>query len=381
MASIAKKSSREEWIGGVRLPRMRLLPLLLRTLAFVALAAPASLLLPSPARAQPTGCGVGEWVCHQTADGLHPDGVEQALVWLMNRARQDPSAEADFLAGLDDPVVRQAVDDVYQVDLDLMQDEFDAIAPKPPAAFDRRLYTAALGHANLMISEDQDNPPCGTSGLPPCQLERVAPAGFFFVAGGLRGNSFGFADGPILAHAAWNIDWAFSSDGMFPGRVHRLGVMSEPGDGTTQVLTNVGIAAVEATGGNLGPLVVVADYANANNAVGDHYDRFLVGTVWEDLDHDGLYDPGEGKPGVGVTTDTAAWTATTSLGGGYAIPILDPGPVEVTFSGGGVATFTTTAQVGTESVLVDYVVPEPGAFAAALAALVALATSRRSRVD
>jgi hypothetical protein len=358
---------------------MRLLLPLLRTFALVALVAAAASLLAAPAQAQQTGCGVGEWVCHKTADGLHPDGVEQALVWLMNRARQDPSAEAGFLAGIDDPVVRQAVDDVYQVDLDLMQAEFDAIAPKPPAAFDRRLYAAALAHANLMIAEDQDNPPCGTSGLPPCQLERVAPAGFFFVAGGLRGNSFGFADGPILAHAAWNIDWAFAADGMFPDRVHRKGVMSDPGSGTTQVLTNVGLAAVEATGENLGPLVVVADYANANNAVGDHYDRFLVGTVWEDLDHDGLYDPGDGKSGVAVTTDTAAWTATTSPGGGWAIPILDPGPVEVTFSGGGVPPFTTTAQVGTDSVLVDYVVPEPSALASAIAALLTLATTRRSK--
>lgn len=354
---------------------MRLSFPLLRILALVVV--PTSF-LPAPARAQ-TGCGVGEWVCHKTADGLHPDGIEQAAIWLMNRARQDPSAEGAFLTALDDPTVRDAVDNVYEVDLDLMQDEFDAIAPKPPAAFDRRLYAAALAHANLMIAEDSDNPPCGTSGLPPCQLDRVAPAGFFFVAGGLRGNSFGFASSPLLAHAAWNIDWAFADDGMFPGRVHRMGVMSDPDVQTTQVLTNVGLAAVDTTDvpdSNLGPLVVVADYANANNAVGDHYDRFLVGTVWEDLDADGVYDPGEGKAGVSVTTDTAAWNATTSPGGGYAIPILDPGAVEVTFSGGGVETFETTAQVGTESVLVDYLVPEPGALLSGLVSLIALGASR-----
>jgi hypothetical protein len=357
---------------------MRLLPLRFRVL--FALVVPA-FLLPITASAQT--CGVGEWVCHVTADGLHPNGVEQAIVWLMNRARQDPSAEGAFLANLDDPVVRQAVDDVYQVDLDQLQDEFDAIAPKPPAAFDRRLYDAALAHANYMISTDSDNPPCGLAdGKPPCQLERVAPAGFFFVAGGLRGNSFGFATSPILAHAAWNIDWALTADGMFPGRVHRKGVMSDPDAVTTQVLTNVGLAAVDASGvpdTNLGPLVVVADYANANNAVADHYDRFLVGTVWEDLDHDGVYDPGEGKPGVGVATDTAAWTATTSPGGGYAIPILAPGPVQVTFSGGGVPTFHTTAQVGADSVLLDYVVPEPGALLGGMAALAAVALLRTGR--
>jgi len=69
---------------------------------------------------------------------------------------------------------------------------------------------------------------------------------------------------------------------MSPGRSHRKAVMSDPDAQVTQVLTNVGLAAVDTSGipgENLGPLVVVADYANANNAVADHYDRFLVGTV------------------------------------------------------------------------------------------------------
>jgi len=366
------------------MPRMRLRLSLLRNLAG-GLALSASL-LPQLAAAQ-TGCGVGEWLCHKTADGLHPDGAEQALLWLMNRARQSPSAEGAFLAGLDDPLIFAAID-FYDVDLGVLQDEFDAIAPKPPAAFDRRLYAAALGHADLMVSENSDDPACGSAPLPPCQLARVGPAGFFFVASGLRGNSFGFAATPLFAHAGWNIDWGpyFNPTvppGMYPGRVHRKGVMSDPDAIATQVLTNAGIAVVDTAGEptTLGPLVVVADYARANDAASgfDLYNRFLVGTVWEDLDGDGLYDPGEGKGGVTVSTDTAAWTATTAPGGGYAIPILDAGPVAITFSGGGVPTHQTTAQVGGESVLVDYVVPEPAASLGAGAALVALGSLSRAR--
>lgn len=363
------------------------LPLLripVRALALLVL--PAGFFTAGPAASQ-TDCGVDEWVCHKTADGLHPDGAEQELIWLMNRARLDPSAEGAFLAALDDPQIVNAVD-FYDVDLGVLQDEFDAIAVKPPAAFDRRLYSAALGHANLMVSTNDDDPPCGSNPLPPCQLDRVAATGFFFVASGLRGNSFGFATTPLFAHAAWNIDWGpyFNPTvppGMFPGRVHRKGVMSDPDATASQVLTNVGLAVVDTTGQftSLGPLVVVADYARANDAASgfDLYNRFLVGTVWEDLDEDGLYDDGEGKGGVLVEGDTAAWTATTAPGGGYAIPILIPGPVNVTFSGGGVPTFQTSTTVGTTSVLVDYVVPEPSAIAASLASLVALAAlgSRR----
>jgi hypothetical protein len=237
-----------------------------------------------------------------------------------------------------------------------------------------------------MVSTNDDDPACGSNPLPPCQLDRVAPAGFFFVASGLRGNSFGISPTPLFAHAAWNIDWGpfFNPTvppGMFPGRPHRKGVMSDPDGTASQVLTNVGLAVVDTTGQptSLGPLVVVADYARANDAASgfDLYNRFLVGTVWEDLDLDGLYDPGEGKGGVLVEGDTAAWTATTAPGGGYAIPILMPGTVNVTFSGGGVPTFQTSVTVGATSELVDYVVPEPGAFAASLAAFVALAALRK----
>jgi hypothetical protein len=366
---------------------MRPLSFLLRNLTCVlaALFVPPLLLPAAPAAAQ--GCGVDEWLCHKTADGLHPDGDEQALLWLMNRARLDPAAAGAFLAGLDDPGIVAAID-FYDVDLGVLQDEFAAIAPKPPAAFDRRLYTAAIGHANLMIAENDDDPACGSMQLPPCQLDRVAGAGFFFVGGGLRGNSFGFAPTPLFAHAAWNIDWGpfFSPTvypGMFPGRVHRKGVMSDPDATVTQVLTNVGVAIVDTAGQptSLGPLVVVANYARANDAASglDLYNRFLVGTVWDDLDEDGVYDPGEGLGGVLVATDGAAWTATTAPGGGYAIPILDAGPLEVTFSGGGVPTYTTDVVVGTESALLDYEVPEPAGALAAVVACASLAALRRSR--
>ena len=333
-------------------------------------------------RASAQVCGVGEWVCHKSADGLHPDGVEQAFVWLMNRARQDPAAEGLYLTALGaaDPTVQFAVA-YYAVDLDLMQDEFDALVPQPPAAFDRRLYTAALGHAALMIATDKLDPVCGGEGQPPCQLDRVAPTGFFFRNSGLRGNSLGFAPSAEIGHAAWNIDWGPLPDdppGMQPGRPHRNGVMDTPDAIATLPMTNTGIAAV-ATGGLLAPMVAVANYANANTAIGDHHNQFLVGTVWEDLDGDTYYDPGEGKPGVTVSTDTANWFAVTSPGGGYAIPLLDPGPMQVTFSGGGLPTHVVGVNVGATSVLVDYEVPEPGSLAAGAIAALALSGLRSRR--
>jgi len=57
-----------------------------------------------------------EWTFHKTADGLHPDGNEQQMMWLMNRAKANPTAEGIWLANLDDPDVVSAINDL-NVDL------------------------------------------------------------------------------------------------------------------------------------------------------------------------------------------------------------------------------------------------------------------------
>ena len=44
-----------------------------------------------------------EWTYHKTGDNLHPDGNEQQMVWLMNRARSDPAQEGVWLATEDRP--------------------------------------------------------------------------------------------------------------------------------------------------------------------------------------------------------------------------------------------------------------------------------------
>jgi hypothetical protein len=122
---------------------------------------------------------------------------------------------------------------------------------------------------------------------------------------------------------------------------------------------------------------VTGNYAHAASSYPDHYNRFLVGTVWEDLDADGLYDPGEGIPDVKVEVTPGAWFAVTAAGGGYALPVEAAGPVDVVFSGGGVGAAAVHTEIGSESVLLDYavsaVVPEPGAASGGLLALLALA--------
>ncbi len=322
-----------------------------------------------PARAAAGGTGAGaaltEWALHKTADGLHPDANEQLLLWFMNEARQDPVAEGVWLATSSHPDVAGGRSG-YGVDLDLLQAEFAAIAPAPPAAFDRRLYEASLAHSLDLIDRDEQD----HEG----QFDRVDASGF--VHDGGRASVFSFADSALNAHAAFNIDWGpGDGTGMQPGRGHRAAIMGD--------YSNVGIAMVPEgnPGTEVGPLVTSAVYLYAYPPVADHYNRFLVGTVWEDLDEDGAYDPGEGLGDVTVTPSSGSFFAVTGASGGYAIPILAPGSYDVTFSGGDLAgSYERTIAIGATSELLDLdplEVPEPGASLLAGGALVALAWIRR----
>jgi len=311
-----------------------------------------------------------EWTLHKSSDGVHPNADEQCLLWLMNRARQDPAAEGVFLANVDDADVQSALG-WFHVSINALLQEFAAIAAKPPAAFDARLYAAARDHSLYLIANDTQN----HNG----QFDRVASAGFH--AWGMRGNVFSYADSALYGHAGFNVDWGGSDGtGMQTGRGHRLAIMSIDGD-----YANVGLAAVpEAnTATGVGPLVVTGNYAYAATSYPDHYNRFLVGTVWEDLDGNDRYDAGEGIADVDVVPSVGSYFAVTGAAGGYAIPLPEAvaaGPVAVSFSGGDVPAHTTLLDLGATSELIDYVVtnvPEPNTAASAAIAMLALAVLRK----
>lgn len=287
-----------------------------------------------------TGAPTTEWTYHKSTDGLHPDGREQQMMWFMNRARANPTQEGIWLATTNDPDVATSRD-FFGVDLNLLQNEFASYAPRPPAAFDIRLYNAAKAHSDDLIDRDaQDH-----TG----QFDRVTAAGFSLVS--YRGNVFSYAKSGLNAHAGFNIDWGDTDgdgDGMQAGRGHRKAVMSLDGD-----YTNVGLAAVEVTvpGKTVGPFVVTGNYAQAQNTT-DHYNRFLAGTVWEDKNGNSMYDPGEGIGGVTVTPNQGTYYAITANSGGYAIPLTTSGAYQVTFSGP--VSAVKTVNVSNDSVLLDF---------------------------
>jgi hypothetical protein len=298
-------------------------------------------LKPEPVSTAPTT----QWTWHKSADNSHPDGREQQVIWLMNRARSNPHAEGVWLANSTDPQVAGGRD-WFGVNKTMLQNAFDGYTAKPPAAFDVRMYNAAKAHSDYIISIDEQT----HDG----QFDRINAAGFSCGGGSgysTRGSVFAYADSSLNAHAAWNIDWGGNNGGMQQPPGHRYAVMSIDGD-----YTNVGVALVYDGNPNtdVGPYVTTGNYCHAANAA-NHYNQFIVGTVWNDIDWDGMYDPNEGIGGVTVTPDSGTYYAITSNSGGYAIPVtMAAGNLSVTFSGSGINN-AKNVTIGTVSVLLDYI--------------------------
>ena len=70
------------------------------------------------------------------------------MLWLMNRARANPTQEGVWLATMTDPDVASARS-YFGVNLTVLQSAFATIAAKPPAAFDVRLYERGQGPFRL----------------------------------------------------------------------------------------------------------------------------------------------------------------------------------------------------------------------------------------
>lgn len=283
-----------------------------------------------------------EWTNHKSLDGIDPNAGEQRMMWLMNRARANPTAEGIWLAESIDPDVAGGRN-FFNVGLDPLKAAFAALEVKPPAAFDIRLHDASVLHSLDLIARDaQDH-----NG----QFDKMNASGFS--CNGARLSVFSFSDSALNAHAALNIDWSNGPDGMQDPPGHReaiMGVWPFGGSG----LTNVGLAMVAENDPTtqVGPLVFSGAYCQAG---GNDHNRFIVGTVWDDLDMDGEYDEGEGLAGVTVMPDQGTYFAITGDAGGYAIPITQAGTYVVNFSGGSLGTgnVNKSIDVGIDSMLLN----------------------------
>ncbi len=261
-------------------------------------------------------------------------------MWLMNRARQDPKAEGEWLAESTDPDVATGRIQ-WSVSRDLLKQAFAEIPPQPPAVFDVRLYLAAIRHGRELIERDtQDH--VG-------QLEQVWSTGFNY--SNWRGNVYSYADNPLNAHAAFNIDWGFGPNGMQSPPGHRIAIMSADGGGYSNVGFSVSRERDERTG--VGDWVIVGNFARAIENDVDHFNQFVTGTVWKDANLNGMYDVNEGIKDVIVYPGIGDYYAITAEGGGYAFPVTAQGEMLISFSGGNITPTRKRIIVRNSSKLVD----------------------------
>jgi hypothetical protein len=274
-----------------------------------------------------------------------PSDDEQLFLELMNRARLDPSAEADrVLEDYGDADVRSAVrfflDQRPGVEYTRQEnhDAFDALPVVQPLAFNALLSEAAHKHTVIMQVVDlQTHQATGELRLG----ERVTAEGYEW--SGLGESVFAFVKSMVHAHAGFAVDWGQAIDGQTgrPETGHRDSLMA-----AAFAECGIGVLDDDDPGTNVGPQLITIDFAEPRSAA----TRFVTGVVYDDANGNDFYDQGEGIPGVRIETDASDFFAISSTSGGYAVPVpANAGNVTV-FAGG--QADTPGAVVGSQQVTV-----------------------------
>lgn len=266
-----------------------------------------------------------------------PTDEEQLYLEYINRARQDPGAEAERLALSTDRDVLSAID-FFAVNLERMRAQFATLVPAPPLAMEARLVDAARGHsADMFEAEFQGHD--GSDGS--TSRQRIEATGYPWNRFGE--NVFSYAQGVWHGHAGFNIDWGNGPDGIQDPPGHRLTIHNPE-------FREVGIGVVLGRKGSVGPQLVTQVMASRNGLP-----PLLTGVVYYDLDGDGFYGLGEGIGGVSVRVEGTGAATVTARSGGYVVPLPGNGMHSVEFTAAGLPVETRTVQVsGGANVKVDF---------------------------
>ncbi|MFW5840272.1 MAG: CAP domain-containing protein [Planctomycetota bacterium] len=264
------------------------------------------------------------------AQGFDPSADEQYMLELTNRMRLDPAPELGLLVDNLDPIsspyrnIDRAID-FFNVDGQVLQDQWDQLVPAPPVAWSPELYDAAYGHNLQMIAQDdQSHQLPGEPGL----AQRVEAAGYTGW-NALAENIYAYSEDPLYGHAGFVIDWGSSPTGIQDPPGHRINIMNPN-------YREVGISIVEETdpATDVGLQVTTQDFGSR---FGLSNTPWLLGTAFDDAagDGDGFYSPGEGLGGVLVDISQAGallTTATTLSAGSFQVQ-LSPGTYDLVFYG------------------------------------------------
>ena len=289
--------------------------------AFIAVVLVASLL--SLRAVTPTVTGLVRY------DSGNPTPDEQLVLEYVNRARANPIAEGqrlgiDIHEGLQDP---------------------SFVGPRPPLAMNKLLLSIAEAHSKDMYNGNyfSHTDPNGTTAF-----NRITNVGYDYVR---AGENMAASTGSTAAELE---DFMMVDSGT-SGRLHRVNLLdllnAYPCSATPCVYYEVGIGYYAgATSNSIGSDFITEDFGAAPSA-----GPFLLGVVYNDVNHNNFYDIGEGVGGVTITPSSGGYYAVSSSSGGYAIPIGTSGTITVTASGPGFGPITKTLTLTGVNVKLDFV--------------------------
>jgi uncharacterized protein YkwD len=227
----------------------------------------------------------GESIAYSHGD---PTNLEQYQLELVNAARAKPSDEASRL-GID-------------LNKDLSPGRISP-APKQPLAFHPLLLQVARGHSDWMLATGNFSH-TGLDGSTPSQRAEA--------------KSYNFSVAENIAYLSTSGTPNLNSytinthENLFKSPSHRPNLL-EPS------FSVLGLGLREGKFQGLNALMVTQNFSSGGNSTDSG--PFLVGVVYNDLNKNGAYDPGEGLPGVRVEPDFGGYHAVTSQSGGYAVPL------------------------------------------------------------
>lgn len=264
----------------------------------------------------------------RVADYGDPNGEEQELVELMQRARRDPVAEA------------QRINAKYGTNLD-----FSSFQPRPPVSHNGFLEQAAKGHADDMATRGfygHVNPD-GVNANGRVLATGYDANDYFGTNPAINlteniGKGTGSAPGNSLT-TPQSVHDTFIIDANVVGAKHRVMIM---GQGQFSRYREVGIGYLHRA---------PSDYIVEEFAYTKRDKPFLLGVAYDDRDGDGICRAGEGRPGVTVTLSHASGfsiSTQTKSAGGFSFEVFVPGTYTLTIDGR-----STQVTIGNDNVKVD----------------------------
>lgn len=264
----------------------------------------------------------------------NPTAAEQYMLELVNRARMNPAGEA-ALSGID-------------LNEGLASNTISAL-PKQPLTFNPSLLQSSRQHSQWMLDEDTFSH-TGADGSSPA--DRMKAAGYVFSGSWSYAENLGWRGStgvPPVNSMVAQIHKDLFVDADVTGRGHRLNLLA---DGLREIGVGVKTGLFTYNLQTYNGVMVTQDFGRTDADPA----AFLVGVVFQDLNGNGSYDPGEGLPGINVVPSSGVYYALTSDSGGYAIPLsASSGTLVVSISGGSLAApITKTAVLTGRNVKLDF---------------------------